>query len=162
MTAINSNRAIRGPVTAVPVVAGKGVRLVADTENNRWVVEADETVLWENASGDLATTALPMNESAYNFETIKVYFVDNNGNGGVQEIPMATSPTAFTVLISHINMAGTTSYIKNGKFALTSLTITRANEAQVAFSGSAANTTLNTNNIMLYKVIGCNRVSASA
>ena len=46
MTAINSNRAIRGPVTAVPVVAGKGVRLVADTENNRWVVEADETVLW--------------------------------------------------------------------------------------------------------------------
>ena len=40
MTAINSNRAIRGPVTAVPVVAGKGVRLGADTENNRWGVEA--------------------------------------------------------------------------------------------------------------------------
>lgn len=35
MTAINSNRAIRGPVTAVPVVAGKGVHLVAGTENNR-------------------------------------------------------------------------------------------------------------------------------
>ena len=119
----------------------------------------DETVLWENASGDLATTALPMSESTYNFETIKVYFVDNNGNGGVQEIPMATSPTVFTVLVSHINTSGTTSYIKNGKFALTSSTITRVNEAQVSFSGSAASTTLNATNIKLYKVIGCNRIA---
>ena len=161
MTAINSNRAIRGPVTAVPVVAGKGVRLVADTENNRWIVEADETVLWEDASGDLATTALPMSESTYNFETIKVYFVDNNGNGGVQEIPMATSPTVFTVLVSHINTSGTTSYIKNGKFALTSSTITRVNEAQVSFSGSAASTTLNATNIKLYKVVGINRIASN-
>lgn len=42
MTAVNLNRAIRGPVTAVPVVAGKGVRIVPDVENNRFVVEAEE------------------------------------------------------------------------------------------------------------------------
>ena len=69
MTAINSNRAIRGPVTAVPVVAGKGVRLVADTETNRWVVEADETVLFENASG---ATTVNLSESIYNFERVAV------------------------------------------------------------------------------------------
>ena len=42
MTAINANRAIRGPVTAVPLVAGKGVRLTADTVNNRWIAEIDD------------------------------------------------------------------------------------------------------------------------
>ena len=41
MTAINSNRAIRGPVTAVPLVAGKGVVITADTVNNRYVAEID-------------------------------------------------------------------------------------------------------------------------
>lgn len=72
MTAINSNRAIRGPVTAVPVVAGKGVRLVADTENNRWVVEADETVLWEGTAYD-AGAALTMSENCTNFEKLQIY-----------------------------------------------------------------------------------------
>ena len=74
MTAINSNRAIRGPVTAIPVVAGKGVRLVADTENNRWVVEADETVLYsnDNPSMILTDTDLTLSESYLNFEKIKI------------------------------------------------------------------------------------------
>lgn len=72
MTVINSNRAVRGPVTAVPVVAGKGVRLVADTENNRWVVEADETVLYYNASGAVGTAAVNLSESIYNFERVRI------------------------------------------------------------------------------------------
>ncbi len=79
MTAINSNRAIRGPVTAVPVVAGKGVRLVADTENNRWVVEADETVLWTgslNATG----TSESLSESIFNFERIRIYCWPNKSS----------------------------------------------------------------------------------
>lgn len=70
MTAINSNRAIRGPVTAVPVVAGKGVRLTADTENNRWVVEADETVLWEGAAVDGSIT---LSEAMSNFNEVEVW-----------------------------------------------------------------------------------------
>ena len=73
MTAINSNRAIRGPVTAVPVVAGKGVRLVADTENNRWVVEADETVLFEDTSSTGTVVAsVVLSESASNFEKVEI------------------------------------------------------------------------------------------
>ena len=70
MTAINSNRAIRGPVTAVPVVAGKGVRLVADTVNNRIVAEADEVELF---SGTAANTNVALNEALDNFERIKIY-----------------------------------------------------------------------------------------
>ena len=75
MTAVNLNRVIRGPVTAVPVVAGKGVRLVADTENNRRVVEADETVLWEGTGWSVGDTgqSITLSESPLNFETIKVY-----------------------------------------------------------------------------------------
>lgn len=89
MTAINSNRAIRGPVTAVPVVAGKGVRLVADAENNRWVVEADETVLWENANGVELQNGITLSESRLNFESIKItYIVGTDGCPAVMEIPM--------------------------------------------------------------------------
>ena len=77
MTAINSNRAIRGPVTAVPVVAGKGVRLVADTENNRIVAEADETVLWEGNCLTQGSSAVTLSEAASNFEKIAVYAIPN-------------------------------------------------------------------------------------
>lgn len=82
MTAINSNRAIRGPVTAIPVVAGKGVRLTADTQNNRWVVEADETVLYSNDSPSQITSdeQLSLSESYLNFERLKVYFKCSAGS----------------------------------------------------------------------------------
>lgn len=89
MTAINSNRAIRGPVTAVPVVAGKGVRLVADTDNNRWVVEADETVLWEasNATPGDTQQTYNLSESATNFEKVAVYIARPvTGNRGISYV----------------------------------------------------------------------------
>lgn len=81
MTAINSNRAIRGPVTAVPVVAGKGVRLTADTDNNRWVVEADETVLYTSSTGE---TTLQLNESLTNFERIRFKIYTDQGYAFVE------------------------------------------------------------------------------
>ena len=77
MTAVNLNRAIRGPVTAVPVVAGKGVRLVADTVNNRFVVEADETVLWEGTQAGAGT--INLNESWTNFEYIEMFGYSDDG-----------------------------------------------------------------------------------
>ena len=90
MTAINSNRAIRGPVTAVPVVAGKGVRLVADTENNRWVVEADETVLWEgtvpSTDGQNLNYTITLSEAITNFEIIRVFLDDRNKEFGLFEL----------------------------------------------------------------------------
>lgn len=94
MTAVNLNRVIRGPVTAVPVVAGKGVRLVADTVNNRFVAEADETVLWSGFKSDIPSTgisAYTLSELATNFETVRIEYVlqdnstpaSNTGNKGV-------------------------------------------------------------------------------
>lgn len=71
MTAMNLNRAIRGPVTAVPVVAGKGVRIVPDVENNRFVVEADETVLWEGTPGS-SSYQITLSENLSNFEYFAV------------------------------------------------------------------------------------------
>lgn len=83
MTAVNLNRAIRGPVTAVPVVAGKGVRIVPDTVNNRFVVEADETVLWEGTGWSVGDTGqtFTLSESPLNFETIRVYGYRPLGTG---------------------------------------------------------------------------------
>lgn len=91
MTAINSNRAIRGPVTAVPVVAGKGVRLVADTENNRWVVEADETVLWEGNGTALSSATL--DESIYNFESVRIDLFMGDSNIQSKYVRVYNSPT---------------------------------------------------------------------
>jgi hypothetical protein len=81
MTAINSNRAIRGPVTAVPVVAGKGVRLVADTENNRWVAEADETVLMDTPTVVSNNGEIALSEVFTNFERIRIEGVRNPSSG---------------------------------------------------------------------------------
>lgn len=78
MTAVNLNRVIRGPVTAVPIVAGNGVRLVKDTVNNRLVLEADETVLWEGFKTDIPNTGVSsytLSELASNFERIKIMYV---------------------------------------------------------------------------------------
>ena len=93
MTAINP-KAIRGPVTAVPVVAGKGVRFVEDVPNNRVVAEADETVLWSGTR----TNEVTLSESAYNFEFIRIEF-DENANNAPNPIltikPSAVMTTGF-------------------------------------------------------------------
>ena len=81
MTAVNLNRAVRGPVTAVPVVAGKGVRIVPDVENNRFAVEADETVLYDCSNNYVyGTNSVTLSESYKNFEVIKIL----NSKGIVQ------------------------------------------------------------------------------
>ena len=69
-------QAVRGPVTAVPVVAGKGVRLREDIENNRVVAEVDETVLWEGE----ALNGITLSESLTNFEQIKVVYSEGAGS----------------------------------------------------------------------------------
>lgn len=77
-TLVNNLRAIRGPVTAVPVVGQSGVVVEPDTQNNQVVVRADETVLWEGEFkyGD---NAINFNESIANFEYIRII----NGVGEV-------------------------------------------------------------------------------
>ena len=164
MTAINSNRAIRGPVTAVPVVAGKGVRLVADTENNRWVVEADETVLWTGdqvLSAAVNITNLP--ESLQNFEYIQLFY---KGFGTHSE---QSSPLISTTVASGGNNSGATLFMPylggsstvrlNIAFVVCSGTTLSIQEpAQVYIKAGAAVAGTNCN-AHLTKVVGINRVS---
>ena len=66
-------KAIRGPVTAVPVVAGKGIRFVEDVENNRVVAEVDETVLYEDVPGTAYGGSIAISEPITNFTSYKIY-----------------------------------------------------------------------------------------
>ena len=156
MTAINSNRAIRGPVTAVPVVAGKGVLLVADTENNRWVVEADETVLWEASAFTDHTTSCNLSESVTNFEQIQIVFQTNNDNTFYCSYPGDTSfiPVG-TVIVGN----DTTVFHKYAQFSITNSgsTLTR----QYCCEHSNANAPAASDVIWLYKVIGINRIASN-
>lgn len=164
MTAINSNRAIRGPVTAVPVVAGKGVRLVADTENNRWVVEADETVLFDKTDAQGATLASPtitLSETYKNFSRLKVYWKTWNSlySRVVSEFDLeidnasftciggffssSTIPSTFVINLTP-NSAGTVLTFDKGKFA--GLNTTSMSDAT---------------NSIVYKIVGVNRIASA-
>lgn len=161
MTAVNLNRAIRGPVTAVPVVAGKGVRLVADTVNNRFVVELDETVLWEGTR----TNAVTLSESAYNFEFLRIEF-DENANNAPNPIltikPSAVMTTGFCfgagnawLGILYLTLTGNTG-----------LSIIGAKGLNFgAFTSTTVNLTANVGSDQLVKsivkVVGVNRIASN-
>lgn len=159
MTAINSNRAIRGPVTAVPVVAGKGVRLVADIENNRWVVEADETVLWEDASG-ASPSAFPvtLSETTANFETIRFYFRPWSSNSCVVE--KSGDQTVFMLESDWVGQTPTS-------VPYSFLDILTVSDTELSFTRGTFNmwsqTTLNedTSQFRLFKVVGVNRIASN-
>lgn len=70
-TLVNNLRAIRGPVTAVPMVGQSGVVVEPDTQNNQVVVRADETVLADNINND--STSFTLSEKPTNFERIRIY-----------------------------------------------------------------------------------------
>jgi len=133
MTAVNLNRAIRGPVTAVPVVAGNGVRLVADTVNNRFVVEADETVLWSGDTGQITSAtdgSLVLSEAAEHFEYLLVYVSGSAMSGGIAVLqfkPSGDNTSFYPLTVSYTNdgttvftdscvvkIGGTAFYIKSG------------------------------------------------
>lgn len=163
MTAINSNRAIRGPVTAVPVVAGKGVRIVPDVENNRFVVEADETVLYEETDANGATMSspsIPLSETINNFERIRIYW--KNWNSGYSRIVSefdnppenvyfncmgafyTSNAAVIFVLNINKNAAGDTLNFDKGSFC--------------TFGNTTVN---NATSSVVYKVVGINRVSST-
>lgn len=161
MTAINSNRAIRGPVTAVPVVAGKGVRLVADTDNNRWVVEADETVLWEGTATNADTT---LSETANNFERIRIYY-NNDGNiHSSVEVIVSGSSQDIALVAGMVYYAS--QYLKYAACNLDGTTLKKSssNSGSLYKSTSGAGNaqaTYETFNITWYKVVGINRVASA-
>lgn len=158
MTAMNLNRAIRGPVTAVPIVAGKGVRLVADTQNNRWLVEADETVLYSDASG--ALDSISLSEALTNFERIKIVWKDWTSVDciNVQEFDSASSNFMLTC-----TWAGASSSITIFSIAMT------PNESKTTLTNSFArfitlsntSTVSTASNTRILKVVGVNRIAST-
>lgn len=161
MTAVNLNRAIRGPVTAVPVVAGKGVRIVPDTVNNRFVVEADETVLWSGTR----TNEVTLSESAYNFEFIRIEFDEGSNNAPnpvtvMKPTPVMSTGFCYGVANAFLGMLyitltnGTTLTIEKtksiqfGSFTSTSITLTAILDADQVTKSIA-------------KVVGVNRIASN-
>ena len=177
MTAINSNRAIRGPVTAVPVVAGKGVRLVADTDNNRWVVEADETELYSNDTGGVNPT---LSETPMNFEHIKIWFgtprTGTAGNNiGMNFIEVLTStltggrqgdPSSGYLPLQGVfygsNSAQTTPYMSIGQYTgCNTTTWTRGATGYIIQILSPSSTQQSNDWIRIYKIVGVNHIASN-
>ena len=165
MTAINSNRAIRGPVTAVPVVAGTGVRFVKDVENNRVVAEVDETVLWEATNG---ATSAQLSESIFNFETIKIFYAggERYGNRPSMELAVTSSVLNNGIQISDwfINSAGTFVVMANGYYTVsqTGDELTGTNITHMWFS--VPNFTYSgtgSSGVKIFKVVGINRIASN-
>lgn len=169
MTAVNLNRAVRGPVTAVPVVAGKGVRLVADTVNNRFVVEADETLLFEDSNGT-GTNSGTLTEAYTNFERIRLEV----GIGSQQNPPtdgysfFEISPRASTAYIFYgFGAGGSNQYYACAKIAFsdpTTWSITHGSSimhSQTSTSVSG-NTQYNTNvQKCVVRIWGVNRIAST-
>lgn len=157
MTAVNLNRAVRGPVTAVPIVAGKGVRLVADTENNRWLVEADETVLWEGTP----MASMTLSETPTNFEYLRVYVIRDSGIELVG-ISAATS-TYLTYGIIHYDSSG--QYVlQDIAAAYTSSdgkTFTLVNTARRWYNGSQFGGNVSISASYITKIVGVNRIASN-
>ena len=160
MTAINP-QAIRGPVTAVPVVAGNGVRFVEDVENNRVVAEADETVLWDGAGSTINTSLnITLSEAFTNFERVRFVFARTT-------LPVSTeymtSGNSQTVMVLENTLVGT-----NNSIVIDTATLNLSGTAVTctAFSRKTlGDTTISTSTsypMSLYQVVGINRVSASA
>lgn len=156
MTAVNLNRAVRGPVTAVPVVAGKGVRLVADTVNNRYIVEADETVLFDDSDGQSTGT---FSETISNFERIKVLYVWNSSTDNKAKY---AELQAVAQVFSYLDngKAGTTyNWFAWGSWEITTTGFSLLNGYQ-SIGGLSATSPVSAGP-KIYKVIGINRVSST-
>lgn len=164
MTAINSNRAIRGPVTAVPFVAGKGVRLVADTQNNRWVVEADETVLFDANGSPNQTGPWTLSEARSNFEYLDIYIGTDSSGNEVKAQRFLASSSYMKVDISRYDEDPA---YKVGMMTLTfnqlqmSIKTSSVARYMIATNGTVSVSTASTQAPWLYKVVGVNRIASN-
>jgi hypothetical protein len=141
-------------------VAGKGVRLTADTENNRWVVEADETVLWENAAGDGAKTGITLSESYKNFEYLLISYKDNNSIYNTNKFPVANDNAALMLVAFQIATGSNTMYTKAARYTLSSTSITWLKELQQPNNSTTA-TWVSDPQLKITKVVGINRVASA-
>lgn len=160
MTAINP-QAVRGPVTAVPVVAGKGVRLREDVENNRVVAEVDETVLWTGDTGMIigsSSGSCSLSESAFNFEKIGIYAI-----GSVVAcielhcFEIGTSPMTFGLVVSQYE-SNETIFNDACVIGLSGSTLSYSNGSRTELKTTIAHR--NDRGPKIVKIVGINRLSA--
>jgi len=167
-TLVNNLRAIRGPVTAVPMVGQSGVVVEPDTANNQVVVRADETVLF---SGDLMVSSTAnLSESWHNFDRIKVYGYVSPGGGMVAEARTADLEAAIidNTPCPDINLSTVASWSHRDNFNIIA-------SVPVVFSANTTVTTLNgrimgywndrwqvsftESRIHVTKIVGINRIA---
>lgn len=147
-----------------PLVAGKGVRIVDDYANNRYVVEADETVLWENSSGKSPGTTddfpITLSEDISHFERVKFYWQTFNSSYNNHMISEKMTDLGGFVLEGAIyNSSNDSSYSLLWTMSVSGTTLSHVackynNWANNTVSGGAAF-------VRLYKVVGVNRVSGN-
>ena len=165
-------QAVRGPVTAVPVVAGKGVRLREDIENNRVVAEADETVLWESAAGYSANTGtyFALSEPFTNFERIKIIGIRSPSGGNASIVSEYQVDASHNIIFfrSSILTAANDSTVYEDWFKGTFSTSGTTYRLTInhMFRKIFYNTTFETQTngaapVTLFKIIGVNRIASN-
>lgn len=164
MTAINNNRAIRGPVTAVPVVAGNGIRLVADTVNNRWVVEADETVLFEDANGISPNTSgdfpITLSEATTNFERVRFYWQTFNNQYNNHTVTEKMGDlTQFTLNDGIYNNSTDSAFNTMWNLSASGTTLSHVSAKYSGWNSTNVGDAVTF--FKLYKVVGINRVASA-
>ena len=153
-TLVNNLRAIRGPVTAVPVVGQSGVVVEPDTQNNQVVVRADETVLWE---GDIAVTQSTsgISEPLTNFERLRIY----NKSGAYNEMSGTWLNNTYVFFSCTYDIAS--NYGKLSFVGLQQLDngMTLKNTYNRINQGSSYYADVNDDGTHIVKIIGINRIA---
>ena len=151
---MNSNRAIRGPVTAVPIVAGTGVRIVADTQNNRYVVEADETDLISTSQECSANATFQLSESISNFERVKIYCARNPSANAVVCNEFEVGANYYFIQASFIDNG--VLLIDNAQLSIVGTTVTVMAILRKALAQTTLSTATNAP-MTVTKIVGINR-----
>lgn len=165
-TLVNNLRAIRGPVTAVPMVGASGVVVEADTQNNQVVVRADETVLWENESSPLQTTGgtATLSEAASNFKYLRFEYRGEQSSG----YGLKTQTIANDGQLDSISLGSLAQFYSNYAFSFTgahisivdtTLTLERQGRFNVNDNDTISATDHGNNLFRLVRVVGINRKS---
>ena len=112
-------------------------------------------VLYNNTSG--TTGVVTLSESAANYETMEIFFTDNNGKtGGYTKILNPNGKTAHLHIIEPGNAVNT--YIRRTSYAIsgTSITPDAVSAGYWRFSGETHSHTCGTNYIKIVRVVGRN------
>lgn len=157
-------QAVRGPVTAIPVVAGTGVRLVEDVPNNRVVAEVDETVLWSGSTAVSLGGEYNLSEDISHFERVAVYASRNPSTTQAPIItvydlsanhnitfwaPLYTATTTSSSI--YVDAFGGT--FANSKFTVTGFVRKEIKSTDIATNGGSP--------LSIVKIVGINRVASA-